>query len=99
MKKSLEELKENYKINLKEILNNLKKEKPKNVVLQFPEGLKPYSISILEYLKEKTKNKIQFIIWMDSCFGACDTPKEIENLNPKIDLTIQFGHSALMPNY
>jgi 2-(3-amino-3-carboxypropyl)histidine synthase len=99
MKKSIKELNENYEIEIKKILKEIKKQNPKIVLLQFPEGLKPYSISILEYLKKQTKNKIQFITWLDSCFGACDTPNGIENLNPKINLLIQFGHSKLMPNY
>lgn len=96
---SIKELEENYKIDFYNVLNKIKKEKAKRVLLQFADGLKPYSLAIVDYLKEKTSNKVEFLIWLDSCYGACDTPvlsKEVEN---KIDLMFQFGHSLLQPNY
>jgi diphthamide biosynthesis enzyme Dph1/Dph2-like protein len=50
----------------------------------------------VDYLEEKTS--ATFVIWMGSCYGACDTPVGLEGLRPKIDLVIQFGHSELMPS-
>jgi len=51
----------------------------------------------VDYLEEETNS--EFLIWFETCFGACDTPilgKEIEN---KIDLIIQFGHNEILPSY
>lgn len=97
MKYTLEDLEKKYDLELKKIVSQIKKEKAKLVLLQFPDGLKQYSITIVDYLREQTDT--EFLIWMESCFGACDTPIGIEKLKPKIDLVVQFGHNNLMPNY
>lgn len=98
-KYSIKDLEENYDLDFEKVLTDIKKEKAKIVLLQFAEGLKPYAVAIVDYLREKTGNKVEFLIWLESCYGACDTPiltKEIEN---KIDLMFQFGHNDLMPSY
>ena len=95
--KSLKELQEKYDLELEKIVFQIKKSKAKLVLLQFPDGLKIYATAVVDYLEQKTN--AQFLIWLGSCFGACDTPVEIENLKSKIDLTIQFGHNELMPSY
>ena len=89
--KSLSELRENYELELEKALGVIKKQKSRKVLLQFPDGLKPYAIEIQKELESKTKNT-EFFIWLDSCFGACDLPLETEKLG--IDLIVQFGHSA-----
>jgi 2-(3-amino-3-carboxypropyl)histidine synthase len=66
-------------------------------LLQFPDGLKPYATAIVNFLEKKTN--AEFLIWIGSCYGACDTPSEIEKIKPKIDLVIQFGHNELQPSY
>ena len=96
-KMSINELQEKYDLELEKIVNEIKKTKAKLVLLQFADGLKPYATTIVDYLEIKTK--AEFLIWLGSCFGACDTPVGLEKIKPKIDLTIQFGHNELMPNY
>lgn len=99
IKKSIEDLNEIYDLEFDKVLNEIKKSKAKIILLQFPDGLKPYATTIVDYLEEQTKNKIEFLIWFGTCFGACDTPIELEKLKPKIDLIIQFGHNNMMPKY
>ena len=96
---SLKDIEENYKINFVEVLEKIKKEKAKLVLLQFAEGLKPYAITIVNYLREQTDNKVEFLIWLESCYGACDTPVLSKELEDKINLMFQFGHSPLQPSY
>jgi len=96
--KSLNELNKKYDLELDKIVLQIKKNKAKLVLLQFPDGLKPYATAVVNYLEEKTTNT-EFLIWLESCFGACDTPVGLENIKPKIDLIIQFGHSSKMPSY
>jgi 2-(3-amino-3-carboxypropyl)histidine synthase len=86
MRFSIKELEEKYQIDFDKIINKIKKSRPSTVLLQFPEGLKPYAISIVDYLEEKT-NVDDFRIYLGSCFGACDIP------NIKVDLIVQFGHA------
>ena len=95
----LKTLQEYYDLDLDETVKKIKIEKPKFVLLQFPDGLKPYSIAIVDYLREKTKNQIEFFIWFDSCYGACDIPVLNKKLEKEIDLIIHFGHNNLMPEY
>jgi 2-(3-amino-3-carboxypropyl)histidine synthase len=97
MEKSIKELQEKYDLELEKIILEIKKAKAKLVLLQFPDGLKPYATSVVDYLKKKTN--AEFLIWLGTCFGACDTPVGIEKLKPSIDLVIQFGHNELMPSY
>jgi len=91
----LNELKEYYNLELEKVISLIKKDKAKLILLQFPDGLKKYATAVVDYLKEKTD--AEFLIYFGQCFGACDTPEEIEKL--KVDLIIQFGHNELMPNY
>jgi 2-(3-amino-3-carboxypropyl)histidine synthase len=95
--KSIEELEKNYNLELEKVVSNIKKIKAKVVVLQFPDGLKPYATVVVDYLEKKTD--AEFLIWFESCFGACDIPLGLEKLKPKIDLIIHFGHNKMMPKY
>lgn len=90
--KTLNELEEEYELELDKIVTQIKKEKAKNVLLQFPDGLKRYSRIIVNFLESKCKN-VDFFIWLGSCYGACDTPN-IKEFGVKIDLLVQFGHSS-----
>jgi diphthamide biosynthesis enzyme Dph1/Dph2-like protein len=80
---------ENYDLEIKKVIDIIKKEKAKLVCLQLPEGLKPQALGLVNEIESKTK--AQVIIWLGSCYGACDLPQGLEKLN--IDIVIQFGHS------
>ena len=97
MRYTIKDLNEKYDLELNKVISYIKKNKSKLVLLQFPDGLKPYSTAIVDYLEKKTN--AEFLIWMGSCFGACDTPVGLEKIKPKIDMLVQFGHSEMMPNY
>ena len=102
-KNIVEEIQEKYGLELEKIIsaiNNLKvtrKSKSRLVLLQFPDGLKPYATAVADYLREKTN--AEFLIWFGSCYGACDIPNLNKKLEKEIDLVVQFGHNNLMPNY
>jgi len=93
----LGDIEEKYELELGRIIREIKSSKAKLVLLQFPDRLKPYATAVVDYLRKETK--AEFLIWLGSCFGACDTPVGLEKLKPKIDLIIQFGHNELMPSY
>jgi len=88
-KKTIEEIQEEYDLELARIIKTIKKEKARKVLLQFPDGLKPYATVVVDEL-EKQLSKTTFFIWLGSCFGACDVPQVKEK---DFDLIIQFGHS------
>lgn len=89
MENSLEKLNKKYELELDKIIQKIKEKKYKKILLQFPEGLKPYSTTISDKIEKQTK--IKPIIWMGTCYGACDIPQEIKKLG--IDFFIQFGHT------
>lgn len=92
---NLETLEGEYRIELDKAVELIAHEDAKFVLIQFPDGLKQYARAIVDYLREKTK--AEFLIWLGQCFGACDSPVGLDHT--KVDLIIQFGHNALMPNY
>ena len=89
--KTLQDL--DYDIEIDRIAKEIKKQKAKRVLIQLPDGLKPFATIIAEAIKQKTKNKAEVLIYFGSCFGACDVPID-EAKSAGIDLIIQFGHSA-----
>lgn len=76
-----------YNLELDRIVKEIKKIKAKTVCIQLPDGLKDKATEIASYIEKNTNAKI--FIWLGSCYGACDTP----NLDKKIDLLVQFGHT------
>lgn len=78
-----------YDLELERAADEIKKAKARRVCIQLPDGIKPMAKQIADDLKSKTSAEI--IIWLGSCFGACDIPKQVEDL--KVDLLIQWGHS------
>jgi len=78
-----------YDLELDKVADKIKSEKAKTVCIQLPDGLKPEAKQIFEALEEKTGARI--LIWLASCYGACDIPTQAENLG--VDLLVQWGHS------
>lgn len=78
-----------YDLELDKVVTRIKAEKAKTVCIQLPDGLKPMAGEIAEELEKRTGAKV--IIWLGSCFGACDIPVEVERLG--VQLLIQWGHS------
>ena len=76
-----------YNLELSKAIKEINKQKAKTVCIQLPEGLKPKAKEIADKIEKETSAKV--IIWMGSCFGACDVP----DLKGKADLLIQWGHS------
>lgn len=79
----------NYDFEIDRICEEIKKADAKRVGLQFPDGLKKYSVDIAKEIEKKTGATV--IIFADPCYGACDT-RELEADKLGIDLMIQFGH-------
>lgn len=78
-----------YDLEIDRVIEKIKEKKAKLVCLQLPDGLKMHAVKIASEIESKGNAKC--LIWLGSCFGACDLPLQIERLG--IDLLIQFGHS------
>jgi len=87
--KSINEINEIYDLELDKIVGQIKKEGAKRILLQFPDGMKPYATIVCDEISQRTG--CECFIWLESCYGACDIPSGIEK---DVDLVVQFGHSA-----
>jgi 2-(3-amino-3-carboxypropyl)histidine synthase len=85
MNYAIANLEKDYELELDRIVSEIGKLGAKEVLLQLPDGLKPWGLAICDYLEKETGAKIS--IWLGACFGACDLP------DAKADLVIQFGHA------
>lgn len=74
---------------LEKVVAEIKENNAKKVLIQLPDGLKPKAMQIENVLRQKTGAEV--MVWLGSCFGACDIPAEVEKLG--VDLVVQFGHS------
>ena len=83
--KHIKQLNEKYNLELDKIIKTIKQKKAKNILIQLPDGLKPYATPIVDHIEQKTSANIS--IWLGTCFGACDIPET------NSDLIIQFGHA------
>jgi len=81
----------NYNFEVEKTVNEIKNRGAKRVLLQFPEGLKPFSLQVVEQLKEKLPN-IEFLISTEPSWGACDIAED-EATTLKVDLIIHYGHT------
>ena len=82
---------ENYDLELNRAVEEINKSNAKLVCIQLPDGLKPKAKEIQQHIEKNTNASV--IIWLGSCYGACDIPK-IEKLG--VDLLIQWGHSEFI---
>ena len=85
-----------YHYDLDKVIQTIKEENANVVCIQLAEGLKMQAQQIQEELETKTGAHI--LIWMNSCFGACDVP-DLSKVTPQIDLLVQFGHEFFIKTF
>ena len=78
-----------YDLELDRLYTEIERADAKKVLIQLPDGLKPYAKKIQEEIRERFDSEVVF--WAGSCFGACDAPIHVRNLG--FDLLVQFGHA------
>ena len=79
-----------YDLEIEKLVEDVNTNKNKLVLLQFPDGLKYYAKEIVDELREKTK--AEYFIYFGTCFGACDVPMHLKEMN--FDLCVQWGHAV-----
>ena len=86
---------ENYNLELGKIIKIINKNRSKLVCIQLPDGLKPKAREIQQHIEKNTKASV--VIWLGSCYGACDIPVTTKKLG--VDLLIQWGHSEFIKSW
>ena len=79
-----------YDLELNRVIEKINSDNAKTVCIQLPDGLKPRAKEIQQAIEKNTEANA--IIWMGSCFGACDVPLQVERFG--VDLLVQWGHST-----
>lgn len=74
------------------LISELKKRKPKKVLVQLPEGIKTEAFAIKEKIE---KLGIDVVISGETAWGGCCIAVE-EASQLKVDLIIHFGHSEFL---
>lgn len=80
-----------YNFEVDRIINEVSSRNAKRILLQFPDGMKNYALSIAREIKSKLKF-VDVFISADPCYGGCDLAID-EALRFNVDLIIHFGHS------
>ncbi len=83
-----------YELNIDKVKEEIKKKKPKKILIQLPEGLKPRSREIMKKLKNN--KDLEILLDGEAVYGACCIPPEKER--EKYDLIVHFGHTELVPS-
>ena len=77
-----------YDFNIRDIIKRLKELNAKRVLLQMPNGFKPYAFIIAEELE---KAGFEVFISSSPCYGGCDIA-EVDALKIKADAIVHLGH-------
>ena len=76
------------------LISELKKRKPKKVLVQLAEGIKQNAIDLAKTMREAIPD-LEIVFSGESCWGACSiSVQEAEYL--KVDLIVHFGHAQFI---
>ncbi|XP_035213597.1 2-(3-amino-3-carboxypropyl)histidine synthase subunit 1-like [Stegodyphus dumicola] len=92
--KAISILPKNYNFEIPKTIWRIKKCEAKRIVLQFPEGLQIFSLTIADILQHFTG--VYPMILGDVTYGACCID-DITATALKADLMVHYGHSCLIP--
>lgn len=78
-----------FNFEIPKLVKELKKRKPKKVLVQLPEGVKQ---NVFEIVSEIEKLGIEVVVSGETCWGGCSVSVD-EARNVKADLIVHFGHA------
>ena len=80
-----------YDLKINDVLDFTRKRGIKRLLLQFADGLKQHSCSVVEELNEELPS-VEVLVSGSSCYGACDVAFE-EALSCGADGIVHYGHT------
>jgi 2-(3-amino-3-carboxypropyl)histidine synthase len=80
-----------YDLRIGDVLDFVRKRGVKKLLLQFADGLKQHSFSVVEELNEELQG-VEVLVSGSSCYGACDVAFE-EALRCGADGIVHYGHT------
>ncbi len=82
-----------YELELERVTAEITKRGARRVLLQLPDGMRPFAFEIAEHIRKETPSEV--IISGDSCYGACDIASR-QALELNVDLLIHYGHACFV---
>lgn len=83
-----------YDLDVNRVIEAIKANSHKKVLIQLPDGLKPRAKEIANEIESKCDAIV--LIWFSSCYGACDIPADVDKL---CDLFVQWGHNEFVKEW
>ena len=82
-----------YDLELDRVVSEIKTRKAGRVLLQLPDGMRPFASQLVKMIEESTGAKV--FLSGDSCYGACDIAlNQAKQLG--VDLIVHYGHSPMV---
>lgn len=81
-----------YELELERVVGEIKRRGARRVLLQLPDGMRPFAFQMAEYIREATPTEV--IISGDSCYGACDIASR-QAIELNVDLYTGRNHHSL----
>lgn len=86
-----------YDFRTEDVIDFIRQNRVRKLLLQFADGLKPFSASVVEELVGEVKD-LEIMVSGDSCYGACDVAFD-EALCVGADGLVHYGHSPFPEAY
>lgn len=79
-----------YDLEIKRLLTEIARSRAKRILIQIPDGLKPYGVYLSRTIEEETSAEV--FLSSSGCYGACDLAVDQARLL-SVDLIIHYGHT------
>ena len=78
---------------LERVVSEIRERKASKVLLQLPDGMRPFALQLVEGIEESTG--VNVFLSADSCYGACDIAlNQAKQLG--VDLIVHYGHTPMV---
>lgn len=84
----MKELSKYYTYDVNKVVEEIRKNNSKRVLIQLPDGLKHFSTTLIDELRS-TLRDVEFVVDAAPIYGSCILNN---NINKHYDLTLHFGH-------
>jgi 2-(3-amino-3-carboxypropyl)histidine synthase len=82
-----------YDLELERVVSEIKKRGAGKVLLQLPDGMRPFAYQLVEAVEKATGATV--FLSGDSCYGACDVALSQAN-ELGVDLIVHYGHTPMV---
>lgn len=85
-----------YDLELNKVVSKIKELDAKRVLLQLPDGMRPFAVQMVNAITSAIKTKV--FLSGNSCYGACDISID-QARGLDIDLIVHYGHTQYVGDF